>query len=59
MRDGLYLLFLYYMPNCTSEHFTKQLCEISIMISSLVIWDPKLREIKLFAHDHRHHKEWL
>lgn len=59
MRDNFYLLFLYYMPNGTSEPFTKQSCEISVIMSSLVIWDQKPREIKLFAHDHRHRKEWL
>lgn len=47
------------MPNGTSEPFTKQSCEISVIMSSLVIWDQKPREIKLFAHDHRHRKEWL
>ena len=46
------------MPNCTSEHFTKQPGQISVIMSSLVIWDQKLREIKLFDHDHRH-KAWL
>lgn len=47
------------MTNRMREPFIKQSCEISVIIFSLVIWDWKLRELKLFAPDHRHHKEWL
>lgn len=45
------------MPNSTGEPSPQQSCKISVIIPSLEKLDQKLREIKLFAHDHRLHNE--